>query len=61
MWLGASPPSGCEGIYRRLCGEEDGMDKGVRGRMRKEKAIQGSFEDGMGLGRAGPEIRVRGA
>jgi len=37
------------------------MDKGVRGRMRKGKAIRGSFEDGMGLGRAGPEIRVRGA
>ena len=31
------------------------------GRMRKEKAVQGSFEDGVGLGRAGPEIRVRGA
>ena len=29
--------------------------------MRKEKAGRGSFEDGMGLGRAGPEIRVRGA
>ena len=29
--------------------------------MRKGKSVQGSFEDGMGLGRAGPEIRVRGA
>ena len=29
--------------------------------MWKEKAVRGSFEDGMGLGRAGPEIRVAGA
>ena len=29
--------------------------------MWKEKYVRGSFEDGMGLGRAGPENRVRGA
>ena len=42
VWLGASPPSGCEGIYRRLCGEEDGMDKGVRG-----KGVEGEICSGI--------------
>ena len=43
LWLGASPPSGCEGIYRRLCGEEDGMDKGVRGKLVEGEGCSGIF------------------
>ena len=43
VWLGASPPSGCEGIYRRLCGEEDGKDKGVRGKDAEGEGCSGIF------------------